>query len=62
MSKDNQEELDMFYQISKYLEVDEAEVVDNCDGQTVTVFDTIYLVLELEMGLTEYKYAIIPIS
>jgi hypothetical protein len=52
----------MFEAVAKYLNVDEAEVIDNCDGSTVTVFDTIYLVIDLIHGITEYKYAIIPLN
>lgn len=53
-------ELRMYEAIAKYLEVDEAEVVDNCDGKSVTVMDMSYLVIPLELGLTAYSYALIP--
>jgi hypothetical protein len=62
MKEYNKREIDKYQAVADYLGVDEAEVIDNNDGLTVTVFDTIYLVIDLEHGITEYKYAIIPLN
>ncbi|MEC0276859.1 hypothetical protein [Peribacillus frigoritolerans] len=52
--------ISMYQAAAQYLGVDEAEVIDNNDGESITVFDMIYLIFPLELGLSEYKYAIIP--
>lgn len=54
--------MEMINAIAEYLEVDQAEVIDNNDNKTFSVFDRVYEVFELTEGLTEYKYAIIPVN
>ena len=48
--------------IAEFLEVDEAEVIDNEDGLSVTVYETIYNVIDLPHGITDFTFCMFPIN
>lgn len=60
------EQLTLFQAIAEVFNMDEADVIDNNDGETVTVFDVMYQYIEFEQPITlgneTYNWAMFEVS
>lgn len=61
-----QEQVSLFQAIAECMEMDEADVIDNNDGETVTIFDTIYQIIDFDsprrLGDKTYYWAMFEID
>lgn len=61
----NRGNVTLYDAIAAYLEVDEAEVIDNGDNETVTVFENCYQIVFLEepvkLGDTTYYWVLLQL-
>lgn len=53
------EQISLFEVLADYFDIDEAEVIDNCDNETITVCGCVYQIIDLEEpirmdGITYY--------
>lgn len=60
------EQISLFQAIAECFEMNEADVIDNNDGETVTIFDTIYRIIEFDKpvysGENTYYWAMFPVD
>ena len=62
----NKEQISLFQAIAECFGMDEADVIDNNDNETVTIFDEVFQVVEFkqpqEHDGKSYYWAIFPIQ